>query len=797
MSNEIEIEIDGKNLKANKGQMLIEVADQNDIYIPRFCYHRKLSVAANCRMCLVDVEKAPKPLPACATPVMDGMKVQTQSQRAIDAQKSVMEFLLINHPLDCPICDQGGECELQDLAMGYGEDVSRYQESKRVVKDKNIGSLVQTDMTRCIHCTRCVRFGEEVAGIRELGATGRGEHMEIGTYIEKAMVSEMSGNVIDLCPVGALTSKPYRFSARAWELVQRPTIAPHDCVGSNINLHIKSNIVKRVVPNDNEAINETWISDRDRFSYQGLYHEKRLHSPMIKQDGEWKEVDWQTAITFACNRFNQNLQQYGKDKTAVLASPNSSIEELHLLQKMMRAMDVANIDHRVQQTDFANENVFEPYPSLLFGLDELENQDVFFLIGSDIRKDQPIINHRIRKAVTKGAKVSLAHVLDVDANYNINNKCINTPLGLVKDLVAVLKALFDSSEKSKPKHLEKEFKNVEVTSTHQAIAEQLSNANKAAILIGNYAQSCLEYSAISYLAENIARLSGATLHTIPYASNIAGACLTGLLPHRQAMAQAVTKPGMNIKEMFATEIKTFFLLSLEPELDCVQAYQALNAMQAADCVISLTAYKSDTMLDYADVLLPIAGFAETSGHKMNITGETQAYNGAVMPQGEARPAWKILRVMANEFGLDGFEYSSSEEVFSEFESALETFLHEQATIIQTNSEIEIDIFKQEPDITILVTTPTNSVDSLVRHAEALQATNLIADGSLHISADIAEKFSLEDDDKVTISVDDKSLNLPIVVDTRLAKNCVLLHGGQRIAANVNVHSNKISLRKGS
>ncbi|SVC65061.1 uncharacterized protein METZ01_LOCUS317915, partial [marine metagenome] len=294
--DKIKLEIDGREISTDKGQMLIEVTDKNDIYIPRFCYHKKLTVAASCRMCLVEVEKAPKPLPACSTPAMDGMKVKTRSKIAIQAQKSVMEFLLINHPLDCPICDQGGECELQDLAMGYGSDVSRYQERKRVVRDKNIGPLIQTDLTRCIHCTRCVRFGEEIAGIRELGATGRGENMEIGTYIEKSVVSELSGNVIDLCPVGALTSKPFRYSARTWELTQRQMIAPHDSVGSNINLHIKGDVVKRVVPAENEAINETWISDRDRFSYEAINSHERLHFPMIKQQGIWKEVDWQEAL---------------------------------------------------------------------------------------------------------------------------------------------------------------------------------------------------------------------------------------------------------------------------------------------------------------------------------------------------------------------------------------------------------------------------------------------------------------------------------------------------------------------
>ncbi|MGH8458044.1 MAG: NADH-quinone oxidoreductase subunit NuoG, partial [Nevskiales bacterium] len=400
----ITIEVDGKPLEARKGQMLIEITDSNGIYVPRFCYHKKLTVAANCRMCLVDVEKAPKPLPACATPVMPGMKVQTRSQRARDAQKAVMEFLLINHPLDCPICDQGGECELQDLALGYGRDVSRYQENKRVVKDKDIGPLVQTDMTRCIHCTRCVRFGEEIAGLRELGATGRGEHMEIGTYIEKSMVSEMSGNVIDLCPVGALTSKPFRYSARAWEMQQSAGIAPHDAVGSNIHFHIKRNQVKRVVPAENESINEVWLSDRDRFSYEGLYHPDRLTVPMIREGDAWREVDWETALQFAHTGLQQVLEE-GADHIGALALPTATLEELYLFQKLLRGMGCHNIDHRIRQVDFSDQDVAPAFPWLGMDIAGMDKLDAVLLIGSNVRKEQPLINHRLRKASLRGGSM--------------------------------------------------------------------------------------------------------------------------------------------------------------------------------------------------------------------------------------------------------------------------------------------------------------------------------------------------------------------------------------------------------
>ncbi|MBF8270489.1 MAG: NADH-quinone oxidoreductase subunit G, partial [Gammaproteobacteria bacterium] len=442
--NVIKIEVDGKELAARPGQMLIEVTDANDIYIPRFCYHKKLSVAANCRMCLVEVEKAPKPLPACATPVTNGMKVRTRSPLALAAQKSVMEFLLINHPLDCPICDQGGECELQDLAMGYGSDVSRYQENKRVVKDKNIGPLVQTDMTRCIHCTRCVRFGDEVAGLRELGGTGRGEHLQIGTYIETSMTSEMSGNIIDLCPVGALTSKPFRYSARTWEMRQHNGIAPHDAVGSNIHFHTKGNIVKRVVPAENEAINEVWLSDRDRFSYEGLYSDDRLLNPMIKQDGVWREVDWLAAFEHVKRSLDRVIAASGAHSLGALASANATSEELYLLQKFMRALGSNNIDHRIHQCDFSDDAEAPVFPWLGLPIQELEQLDAALIIGGNPRKDQPIINHRLRKAATRGAAVMVVNPVDFDSNFNLAARAIVTPADMTRALAGIIKALLEA-----------------------------------------------------------------------------------------------------------------------------------------------------------------------------------------------------------------------------------------------------------------------------------------------------------------------------------------------------------------
>ena len=380
-SDNFKIEVNGVEFEASPGQMIIEVTDAADIYVPRFCYHRKLSVAANCRMCLVEVEKAPKPLPACATPVADGMKVFTKSALAISAQKAVMEFLLINHPLDCPICDQGGECELQDIAMGYGGGISRFNERKRVVKDKDLGPLISTDMTRCIHCTRCVRFGQEIAGIQELGTIGRGENTEISTYIESSVDHELSGNIIDVCPVGALNNKPYRFSARAWEMAQFPTVSPHDCAGSNINAHVMQGKLKRVVPRVNESINETWIADRDRFSCEAVYADDRLETPMVRIEGEWRECGWDEALEVAA----RGLQSVDGN-LAALVSPSATTEEGYLAARLVRHLGSGNLDHRLRRRDFRQQNLDPVFPWLGMPIEDVEQLQSILVVGSNLRR---------------------------------------------------------------------------------------------------------------------------------------------------------------------------------------------------------------------------------------------------------------------------------------------------------------------------------------------------------------------------------------------------------------------------
>ncbi len=768
--DQIKIKIDGRTISADKGQMLIEVTDKNDIYIPRFCYHKKLTVAANCRMCLVEVEKAPKPLPACSTPVMDGMKVKTRSKLAIAAQKSVMEFLLINHPLDCPICDQGGECELQDLAMGYGSDVSRYQERKRVVRDKNIGPLIQTDLTRCIHCTRCVRFGEEVAGIRELGATGRGENMEIGTYIEKSVVSELSGNVIDLCPVGALTSKPFRYSARTWELVQRDTIAPHDSVGSNIHLHVKGDKVMRVVPAENEAINETWISDRDRFSYEAINSDERLHFPMIKEAGIWQQADWQEALNVIKEKLGNILNQAGPAELGTLISPTATLEELYLAQKLTRALGSDNIDSRLKQVDFSDQLVVPRFPWLGQSIVDFEENQAALLIGSNLRKDQPIINHRLRKAALDGASVMVLNPIDYEFNFPLDCKIISPPNSITSELSSILKAVIKLSSEKVDTAMTKLLKDATINKTHQTIADTLFNNDDAIVLLGNFTTTHPQLALLRTLSGEIAKLTHSKLGYLSEAVNSSGAWLAGAVPHRLAGGSKNSNIGLSSHEMLAQKLKAYLLLGVEPELDCWDTRIAQQAMQDADLVVALTAFQSEALNSYADVLLPIATFAETSGTYINNEGTVQCFNGAVPPQGEARPAWKVLRVLGNSFNVDGFDYESSTEVYDESIKAIGKIEGDNTDQWQ----LTVTAGAKKQGLQRITETPMNMIDSLTRRATSLQKTNDVADGAIHINSALAKKNKLSNADDVTVEQDKQQVTMKVMVDERVPDNCVLI-----------------------
>ena len=702
------IEIDGVKLEAEPGSMIIEAADKAGIKIPRFCYHKRLSVAANCRMCLVDVANLPKPVPACATPVSDGMNVNTHSKRALEAQKAIMEFLLINHPLDCPICDQGGECELQDVAIGYGNDVSRFNEGKRVVDDKDIGPLITTDFTRCIHCTRCVRFGTEIAGIREMGETGRGEHMRIGTYIEKSIDSEVSGNVIDLCPVGALTAKPSRYQARAWEMEQTGSIAPHDCLGSNIFIHSRRNEVIRVVPRENDDVNECWISDRDRFSYEALNKAPRLTVPMVRdKNGELKETDWQTALNVALDGFNKMIESEGADAIGALASPSATTEELYLIQKLLRALGSNNIDTRLRRADFSAEDKDALFPGIGRNVVDLEHMGATLLVGSNLRKEQPIAAVHLRKSTFDGSVMAI-NPEAFDYNFKLKPQVVVPSSELLQALggVAVAMAGLDGVE------ADESVKSLSVTPTEeqQLIAKTLVDSNDGIILFGQYAYNHADYSKLAAVASAIAKMSGVTFGTFSDGANSAGAHLVGAIPHRDADQNAVD--GKSVQAILNGGVRALFLHNVEPSKDISAA--AADAVKNADLVVSTSAFADAETMAYADVILPIAGFSETSGTYVNVSGHWQTFNAAVSAKGEARPAWKVFRVLGNLFNLDGFDYNSSNDVLEEIKSKTANLTYQGG-----NWAIPGDLAgsSEVPNVRALY-----QVDDLVRRSGPLQAT---------------------------------------------------------------------------
>ncbi len=768
----VTITVDGRELQAPKGAMLIEVTDKANIKVPRFCYHEKLAIAANCRMCLVEVEKAPKPLPACATPVMDGMVVYTQSARAREAQKSVMEFLLINHPLDCPICDQGGECELQDVAMGYGQDVSEYVEGKRVVFDKNIGPLIATELTRCIHCTRCVRFGREIAGLRELGMTGRGENALISTFLERSVGSEMSGNVIDLCPVGALTAKPSRYGARSWEMVQHASIAPHDCVGSNVFIHTLRGEVRRVVPRDNEAINEVWISDRDRFSYEGLASDDRVTAPMIRQDGAWVEADWDEALQLAASQIQDALTRTSGDEgsdvdassaLAALISPSSTLEEMYLSQKLLRSLGSGSIDHRLRQSDFSDQDTAPVMPWLGQDIANLENLDAALLIGSNPRKEQPIVNHRLRKAaVNNKAQISFINPRSFDSNFPVANDICVAQQHLVNELAAVAAATFTLSGNPAPAHIADAVANARPQPVHQELAQQLQQGENSTVLVGSQAAMHPEFAAIRALAGAIASETGGLFGYLSDGANGAGAWLAGAVPHRGPCGTADAIKGRGISDWSEHAPTAAVLVNVEPEYDVAHSQVLLNALRRAASVVAITAFKSPALDDVASVILPAAAFSETSGTFVNAEGVMQSFNGANQPPGDARPGWKILRVLGNLLQLGGFDYVSSEQVRDELRGVCE--------------QLELDNSVSDAPVVSLPTAnaaliragdvPIYATDALVRRATSLQQTDDSVDFSVTLNLVDAQRLGLDDDDVTSVKVTqgEISATLGLIID---------------------------------
>ncbi|MFZ6814445.1 NADH-quinone oxidoreductase subunit NuoG [Undibacterium sp. Rencai35W] len=755
----VEIEIDGKKVEVQEGSMVMDAANKLGTYIPHFCYHKKLSIAANCRMCLVEVEKAPKPLPACATPVTAGMIVRSNSDKAVKAQKGVMEFLLINHPLDCPICDQGGECQLQDLAVGYGSTSSRYEEEKRVVFHKNVGSLISMEeMSRCIHCTRCVRFGQEIAGVMELGMLGRGEHSEITSFVGKTVDSELSGNMIDLCPVGALTSKPFRYSARTWELSRRKSISAHDGLGANLIVQVKNNKVMRVVPLENEAVNECWISDKDRFAYEGLNSEERLTKPMIKQGGQWQETDWQTALEYVAHGLRNIKHEHGTAAIAAAATPSSTLEELSLLQKLVRGLGSDSVDFRLRQSDFSLESKVVPWLGMsIVDFAQLKN---IFVIGSFLRKDHPLLAARLRQSVKMGAKLSVLHATDDELLIKLANNAVLAPSAWLNFLAEIAVAVAVKKEIAKPTG----FEQVQASEKAALIADGILKAN-AGVFLGNAAAQHPDAAKLHALSQWIAQNAGASFGYLTEAANTVGGYLAGAVPNNAANAQ----------NLFAQAKKAYVLLHAEPELDCANPQQARSALDQAEMVVSLSAYKHG--LDYADVLLPVSPFTETAGTFINCEGRVQSFHGVVKPLGDTRPAWKVLRVLGNLLDLPEFEFETSEAIrdalLGKDVATVVTSLNNMGTAgvpVLAGDAISQGL-ERIADVSIY------STDAIVRRSESLQKTRDAKTPEVHLSAAQFAKLSLKDGDYVKITQGQGSAVLPAVLGKNLPDNVVRLAAG--------------------
>jgi len=706
-----EITLDGKKIEIADGSMVMHAAEKAGTYIPHFCYHKKLSIAANCRMCLVDVEKAPKPMPACATPVTNGMVVHTRSEKAIKAQQSVMEFLLINHPLDCPICDQGGECQLQDLAVGYGGSSSRYEEEKRVVLHKDVGPLISMEeMSRCIHCTRCVRFGQEVAGVMELGMIHRGEHSEITTVLGDTVDSEVSGNMIDLCPVGALTSKPFRYSARNWELSRRKSISPHDSTGANLIVQVKNNRVMRVLPLENEAVNECWLADRDRFSYEALNSDQRLTAPMLKQGGEWRQVDWQTALEYVANGLKQIKSEHGAQSIGLLASPHSTVEELFLAGQLVRGLGSENIDHRLRNSQFPAPEGVRWLGTSIASLSELQR---VLVVGSNLRKDHPLFALRVRAAVRKGALVSRIHDVEHDWAMSLASSIAAPAADWAAALAGIAGEVATATGQPAPVRAEP----VEALRQTQgerwkAIAESLLSGERKAILLGNAAAHHANATTLLALVQWIGEATGATVGYLTEAANTVGAQLVNALPGHG---------GLNAGQMLSGALKAAILLNNEPVFDSAAGQKAAEALSRAGMVVTLSPFLAN--MEFSDVLLPIAPWTETPGTFVNAEGRVQSFHAVVKPLGETRPAWKVLRVLGNMLGLQGFAYESAAEVLA----AARGEQDKDQPMVQggklsnrTAAPIELSVAAGTP-----VTAAIYQLDSIVRRAESLQLT---ADG---------------------------------------------------------------------
>ena len=763
MIETVNIEVDGRAMEVPKNSMIIEATDKAGISIPRFCYHSKLSIAANCRMCLVDVEKAPKPMPACATPVMDGMKIYTQSRRAIDAQHGVMEFLLINHPLDCPICDQGGECELQDLAMGYGRSVSRFSERKRVVQDHNIGPLVQTDLTRCIQCTRCVRFLDEIAGTNELGLYGRGDRTEIGTSLAEGVDSELSGNVIDLCPVGALTNKPFRFSARAWELMARPSLATHDGVGSKLWYHTRRNQVMRAVPRDCETSNETWLSDRDRYSHFGLAAQDRVNEPMVKVDGEWQNVTWDEGIRAVIEALRSTVDIHGGDNLGILVSPNASTEEHFLAQRLAQGLDCPNIDYRLREQDFADDAARAQTASFQSPMTDINSADSILLIGSNIRYEAPILGQRVRKAWRKGAQIAAINPVDWNFHFALSQKLICAPQNMLDELAKLANAVASVTATEIPIALQPALTGKQADKEHTAIAQALNAEGQQMLIVGQSAMAHEQAAWLRQLSGWIAKTTGATLNVIPFGGNTTGAATAGAL----AGQANIGNDGLNTREMLNSTIKTFLLWDIEPEYDLASPVLATKALASATTVVAVVTFANENLKKTADVILPLAAMAECEGLFYTLDGQSFVRELVVKATGQAKPGWKILRRLGAELELDGFSQVSM--------SALRTeMLSEAANTYFSAVEVELDPPVSGGDLYRVGEVAMYGVDAVCRRSDVLQQTVHAESAFVGMNPDDAGSRGFTDGHDVRVSQDSGQVTLPLRICHELPAGAVWL-----------------------
>ncbi|CBJ37523.1 NADH-quinone oxidoreductase subunit G [Ralstonia solanacearum CMR15] len=772
----VEIEIDGKKVEVAEGSLVMEAARQAGTYIPHFCYHRKLSIAANCRMCLVEVEKAPKALPACATPVTAGMKVFTNSDKAVKAQKSVMEFLLINHPLDCPICDQGGECQLQDLAVGYGKSESRYQEEKRVVFHKNVGPLISMEeMTRCIHCTRCVRFGQEVAGVMELGMLNRGEHSEITTFVGQTVDSELSGNMIDLCPVGALTSKPFRYSARTWELARRKSVSPHDGLGANVIVQTKNQRVMRVLPLENDAINECWLSDKDRFAYEGLNSDERLTQPMLKQGGQWQTVDWTTALEYVANGLNAIKRDHGAEQIGALASPHSTLEELFLLQKLVRGIGSDSVDFRLRQSDFSAKPTGAPW--LGMSIAEVSLLQRTLVVGAFLRKDHPLLAARLRQGGKKGAQLSVIGAGGEDLLMPAT-QLLGAPSQWLSLLSEVAVAIAAANNVARPGGTD----GIEAGEVAKRIAASLASGERKAVFLGNAAVAHPQFSKLHALAQWVAQQTGATLGFLTEAANTVGGYIAGALPQGN---------GLDAAAMLAQPRRAYVILGAEPEFDSANPQQARAALEHADTVVVLSPFASRAAMEHADVLLPVAPFTETSGTYVNCEGLPQSFNGVVRSLGDSRPAWKVLRVLGNLLGLSGFEYETSEAVRDDVLAKPVVERLSNATAAQTAAPAAA-----AGGIERLADVPIYHADPIVRRAGSLQLTAASrAAVRAGLPADLFEQLGLAAGDAVRVTQGQGSVVLPAVLDRTLASGVIRVPAATEASAQLGPMFGTVSVEK--